>query len=426
MKEEDMMKRLWMYIVPMLAVSLMGACREDETELNMPDNLLNYQTPSGQFEAIWQSMLTSYVMWDIDSTDWGAVYEKYMPEFEALDEQEYVATDDLQMLYVEAFKNIRDHHLNLKVQNLWMGPDETSRGFYIVPGWGEVASRDYYHDNYLYHRDSMEVHPVVAHLLQLEEQGKAGQVKYGYFTDSEGSIVDVVSAVIEDRIPYFYFSSFNLSELIQGYVEMDEEASRALEAWESFRDNVIERTDDEIDGVIFDLRGNGGGMILDEQYLLGLLIDEPLTVSEARYKIGLGMYDYSPWTPFRFYPSARHREGFHKPIVALVNIWSVSMAEQNAMAIRNLPNGIVIGERTFGGHGSLNTDFATYYSGIFGNENGAHYCYMANHATRTVDGQILEGIGVTPDITLPFRETELTNGNDTWMDRAISYIQNGE
>jgi C-terminal processing protease CtpA/Prc len=51
---------------------------------------------------------------------------------------------------------------------------------------------------------------------------------------------------------------------------------------------------------------------------------------------------------------------------------------------------------------------------------------MANHATRTVDGQILEGIGVTPDITLPFRETELTNGNDTWMDRAISYIQNGE
>jgi hypothetical protein len=370
-------------------------------------------------------MLTSYVMWDIDPTDWYAVYEEYRPAFEALDKQVYVATDDLQKLYEGAFKNLRDHHLSLKVWNLWMGPDETSHGFYIKPGVGEVVCRDYYHVNHLWHRDSMEEQPVVAHLLQLEEQGKASEVKYGYFTSSDGSIIDVVSAVIEDRIPYFYFSGFALSELIPGRVEMDEEAYSALEAWECFRDNVIERTDDEIDGVIFDLRGNGGGIIADQQYLLGLLIDEPLQASEARYKIGLGMYDYSPWMPFCFYPSENHREGFHKPIVALANIWSVSMAEQTSLAIRNLPNGIVIGERTFGGHGSLSTDFATYYSGTFGNENGPHYCYMANHAIRTVDGQILEGIGITPDIPLTFNEADVTNGNDTWMDRAISYIQNG-
>jgi C-terminal processing protease CtpA/Prc len=41
------------------------------------------------------------------------------------------------------------------------------------------------------------------------------------------------------------------------------------------------------------------------------------------------------------------------------------------------------------------------------------------------DGQILEGIGITPDIPLTFNEADVTNGNDTWMDGAISYIHNG-
>jgi hypothetical protein len=419
------MKRFCIYLLLLLTVSILDACREGEIELLEPDATVDYSYPSEQFESIWNAMLTNYVMWDVDSTDWGAVYKEYMPKFEALDEQDYVATDDLEALYVGAFEKIRDHHFTMKVFNLWMGPDETRKGFVVQPWMKEMTSRDYYHDNYLYHRESMEEHPVVAHLRQLEAQGRASQIVYGYFTNSSSSTIDVVSAVIDKRIPYIYFSRFYFYELLTNAIEIDDWASMAGGAWEYFYSNVMGRTDSQIDGVIIDLRGNGGGMILDQQFLLGLLIDKPVKACESRYKSGLGKYDYTPWTPYYFYPSEEHREGFNKPIVALVDIWSVSMAEQTSLAIKNLPNGCLIGERTSGGMGILDNDSFTYYSGILGYTDGPHYIYTIDHLNRTVDGQILEGIGITPDITLPFNETEVTNGNDTWMDRAISYIQNG-
>jgi hypothetical protein len=47
-----MFKKIGIYMMITLTISLMGACREDELELNDPIDLLDYTTPSGQFEAI--------------------------------------------------------------------------------------------------------------------------------------------------------------------------------------------------------------------------------------------------------------------------------------------------------------------------------------------------------------------------------------
>jgi C-terminal processing protease CtpA/Prc len=101
------------------------------------------------------------------------------------------------------------------------------------------------------------------------------------------------------------------------------------------------------------------------------------------------------------------------------------MAEVTSLAVRNIPNSCIIGERTTGAMGILGYEYSTYYSGTFGDEDGPHYCYMSDHLNRTLNGEVLEGIGVTPDISLKFNLAEVTEGNDTWMDRAISYIQNG-
>lgn len=416
-----MLKKIGIYMMITLTISLMGACREDELELNDPIDLLDYTTPSGQFEAIWQSMLTSYIMWDVDSTDWDAIYEEYMPKFEALDDQEYVATSDMKTLYENIFKGIRDHHLSLHVYNYWAEPDEDASDFWILPYWTEVKSRNYYHEMHLNHCDSMEDLPIVAHLRQLEKQGKASQIKYGYFTDER---MDIVTALVDEGIPYIYFSGFSLSPLIKSS-ERDESATAAYLALKNFQNNVLTLPDNQIEGVILDVRGNGGGYVADYKYLLGILIDKPLKILESRNKTGLGKYDYSVWTPYYYYPSDQHRTGFTKPIVVLADVNSASMAEVTSLAVRNIPNSCIIGERTTGAMGILGYEYSTYYSGTFGEEDGPHYCYMSDHLNRTVNGEVLEGIGVTPDISLKFNLAEVTEGNDTWMDRAISYIQNG-
>ena len=46
---------------------------------------LAYDSYASQFDYLWKCMSTGYVFWDVDETDWDAVYVEYMPQFQALD-----------------------------------------------------------------------------------------------------------------------------------------------------------------------------------------------------------------------------------------------------------------------------------------------------------------------------------------------------
>ena len=58
------------------------SCKKDIVD--NPNNT-EYSTDVEQFEAVWNGLNTSYVMWTIDSTDWDAVYEKYHPIFKDME-----------------------------------------------------------------------------------------------------------------------------------------------------------------------------------------------------------------------------------------------------------------------------------------------------------------------------------------------------
>ena len=143
------MKTTKILLISLLAViATLSSCRKDEIDLLRPDEMLSYTTPSQQFNSIWCSMNQSYVFWDIDPTDWDAVYDEYYPKFKELDKQEYVATKDLEALYSGAFKTIIDHHLLIEVFNQWADPNDSDDPGKLAfsPGNNEIQTRDYYHD----------------------------------------------------------------------------------------------------------------------------------------------------------------------------------------------------------------------------------------------------------------------------------------
>ena len=82
---------------------------------------LAYNSYSSQFDYLWKCMGTGYVFWDVDETDWDAVYVEYMPKFQALDKKHEAGQDvtlaELETLYKGVIGGLKDHHFYFMVKN---------------------------------------------------------------------------------------------------------------------------------------------------------------------------------------------------------------------------------------------------------------------------------------------------------------------
>lgn len=431
------------YILILLTAFLSGfvSCRRTEAEILTPSNQMDYRLPSEQFLSIWNSMNTNYAMWDLEKKDWGSVKEEFLPEFLALDDSvragDKISTAHLKKLYTDILGGLTDHHSFFMVKNIWAS-DEEINTLTVYPSKIELRKRDYFHDRHIrsgwmslflqyesfgdrYGIHSWEDLTMVAWLRKLESEGRAADIKYGSVED----VITVVSGLIDGDIPYIHISDFSLTQLME-LAQQDGASQDVLDAWGayvSFKKNVLEL--DKVKGVIVDVRENGGGYLNDEFYLLGLLFDKPVQMGWSRHKSGLGRYDYSPWIPHIFSPGPEHR-AIAGPVVIVADLYSCSMAEISTMIVKAMPNGCFIGERTFGAHGVISSDFEEYYSGGFGDAGGNHYAYLSTRVVKDFNGDILEGTGVVPDIEMSYAEGTFKNGEDSWLTRAVEYINTGK
>lgn len=185
------------------------------------------------------------------------------------------------------------------------------------------------------------------------------------------------------------------------------------------------RENEDLAGVVIDVRSNPGGMNADNYYVFGQMMPEDHVVFYMRQKNGPNRLDFGPWLP-EYIPRFETSRTYDIPIVVLADMNSVSNAEFSTMIVRSLPTGVFIGERTWGGTGSLlpeNKYFQTTYSGYV--KNDWYQLYTTNCCTKDVFGVVHEGVGVSPDIEEPFDEAAWMNGVDNQLERAVSYIRNG-
>ena len=250
-------------------------------------------------------------------------------------------------------------------------------------------------------------------------------------------------ALFPGNIAYLRFSSFALGKHLDTTVLQEDSSSvyasyqwAINRIWHHWFDTIqVLSKNNELGGVIIDLRNNGGGNAADYQYVLGALLPSGGFISHTmRTKNGMGRLDYGPNMPFRFptYP-AEHAVIDKQPVVVLANVNSVSMAEITSWGAKNMPgkNGKLIGTRTWGGLSCLIDDPTYYsldYSGCFGVENVTPvYVYCPrNISLYGEENKILEGVGITPDIEATLDTAKyLLNGQDTQLERALEYIKTG-
>lgn len=255
--------------------------------------------------------------------------------------------------------------------------------------------------------------------------------------------LDITYALLEGNIAYLSFNHFRLTAYLDpgfsqelfgqptGLTKLAVESVQNI--WYSWFSAIQElKKAGNLGGVIIDVRSNGGGMLNDYQYVLGALLPSGgHHMADARFKRGLGRFDYSPIMPQTMPTMEAEHETVTEPIVVLCNCSSVSMAEMTSMGAKVLENGTLIGTRTWGGFSALssNENYSNNYAGYVGIQNVTPvFCYIPQEVTFSIlDGKIVEGHGVEPDIevSMDFDAWNKGNGSDSQLDRALQFIRTG-
>ena len=127
---------------------------------------------------------------------------------------------------------------------------------------------------------------------------------------------------------------------------------------------------------------------------------------------------------------ADKHEVITEPVVIMTNCNSLSMSELTTLIVRSMDNGTHIGKTTKGGICGLSSSdsFSFDYMGYIGVKGATPiYVYLPQVACLTLDHQIIEGVGIKPDIEVNLDLTQLqATGRDTQLDRALQFLRTGK
>jgi len=157
------------------------------------------------------------------------------------------------------------------------------------------------------------------------------------------------------------------------------------------------------DGLIIDLRGNPGGIGGMAMGMAGFLVDKP------NQRLGT-MYLRDSTLNFVVNPRA---EVLSAPVAVLVDGCSASTSEIFAGGLKDLGRARIFGTRTAAA--ALPSAFERLPNG-----DGFQYA-LANYISE--GGQPLEGLGVTPDVTVELTRAALLTGHDPVIEAALDWIR---
>ncbi|MDA0900087.1 MAG: carboxy terminal-processing peptidase [Proteobacteria bacterium] len=166
----------------------------------------------------------------------------------------------------------------------------------------------------------------------------------------------------------------------------------------------------DVKGLVFDLRNNGGGFLHEADYLTRLFIDSGPTVQIKDSNNNINVY--TTW---------RTNRTWSKPVVVLVNKFSASASEIFAGALQDYNRAVIMGQETFG-KGSVQR-FTDTLNGQIKFTDSLYY---------RVSGQPTQIYGVTPNLLIPnlintddYGEKRYENAiKPSAIDSAVYFVNN--
>lgn len=171
------------------------------------------------------------------------------------------------------------------------------------------------------------------------------------------------------------------------------------------------RRNGSVDGIIIDLRYNGGGALSEAIEVTGLFIDQGPVVQVKE-----------PGSKVKTY-SDDIEGAFNEPLVVICNRMSASASEIFAGAIKDYGRGIVIGDMTTHGKGTVQNvmPVSPQMFQFFNRKDRGALKLTINQFYR-VNGDSTQNLGVKSDIVLPSLLDHMDIGESS-LDNALAFDQ---
>ena len=304
-------------------------------------------TPEGNFEALWKIMDEHYCFFDYKNVDWNSVYNIYKVRARG-----DISREQLFEVLTDMLSELRDGHVNL----------------YSAFDYGRYWR--WYEDYPTNFSDTLQ-----RRYLGTDYRIAAG-MKY---------------KILDDNIGYVYYESFsdaigegNLDEVIQHFMFCQ--------------------------GMIVDIRGNGGGTVTNVDKIAARFCNEKTLVGYSQHKTGKGHNDFSDLEPIYIEPSSNLR--WQKPVVLLTNREVFSAANEFTQYMRCMPQVIQVGDQTGGGSGMPFT--ATLPNGWT-----VRFSACPNYDRDRNQTEF----GIAPDYNVAITDADFLRGKDTIIEFARNLLK---
>lgn len=356
--------------------------------------------PQQDLDIFWQTFNEHYAFFDIEEIDWDLIYTLANAEVDSSTTEE-----ELFEVLSEMIEPLKDFHSYLYNESLGEG-FSVSRKQQL----GDIALEEFVEINEI--SDELTDEQFEMFELYFEEQFEISmQTIISFFEDfsavESNQSETVFWGVLPGNIGYVMLSTMDLAEL----GNEDNSILENTQVVNQIFDDILESLE-ETNGIIVDVRVNGGGDDFVGRMLTSRLIDSELFVYSKQARLGS-----SRTPPQRVVIKPHSGKRFTGPVAILTSTTTSSAAETFALTIRARENSQLIGEATGGGFSDILPKSLPH-----GMEYG-----LSNEIYISADGMEFEGIGVPVDQEHPFfsleqRESETDLGLVAAMDWIISQM----